>query len=146
MSVKLRGFTLIELMIVVAIIAILAVITHPLYTSTMQKSRRTDGMNLLLDVQKKLNYFYYDKNTYTDKIADLYPAGTASYLSTEGYYAVTILPASPTCRVTECFVLQAKPQGSQVPDGILELTSTDVRRRDKNKNGSATDANENSWD
>ena len=38
-----RGFTLVELMIVVAIVAILAAIGYPSYQNSVQKSRRADG-------------------------------------------------------------------------------------------------------
>lgn len=46
-----RGFTLIEMMIVVVIVAILAAIAYPAYTNAITKARRSDGVDALLNIQ-----------------------------------------------------------------------------------------------
>jgi len=51
--VKNKGFTLIELMIAVAIVAILAAVVYPSYQDSVQKTKRADGQALLLEAAQK---------------------------------------------------------------------------------------------
>ncbi len=67
-----RGFTLIELMIVVAVIAILAAIAYPSYQDSVRKSRRADAKAALLDLAQFMERNYTTANRY-----DQNSAGTA---------------------------------------------------------------------
>lgn len=58
------GFTLIELMIVVAIIAILAAIAVPLYSDYVLRGKLVDGLNGATFVRTKMEQFYLDNRTY----------------------------------------------------------------------------------
>lgn len=59
-----HGFTLIELMIVVAIVAILAAVAYPAYTDSVRKGRRAEGRTALLEVLQQQERYMTQNNTY----------------------------------------------------------------------------------
>ena len=79
MPKKMRGFTLIEAMIVVALIAFIAAIGYPSYRDQVIKSRRSDGMAALLELADRMERHYSDVSTYTKAdggdiaVADVFP-------------------------------------------------------------------------
>ena len=82
---QLRGFTLIELMITVAIVAILAAIAIPSYTEYVMRGRISDAIATLGDQRIKMEQFYQDNRTYIGacgapgtSVAPL-PANTANF-------------------------------------------------------------------
>jgi type IV pilus assembly protein PilE len=66
---KLKGFTLIEVMIVVAIVAILSAIAIPSYTEYIQRSRITDATSALSSMRLKMEQFFQDNRTYAGACA-----------------------------------------------------------------------------
>ncbi len=110
-----RGFTLIEIMIVIAIIGIVMTIAAPSFTEYLNKGRRAEAAGLLSEQAQILERFYSQKNVYTD----------ATGLSAgNDYYSIT-----PTL-TDQAFVLTAvrKPDSSMATDkcGDLTITNTGV--------------------
>ena len=99
-----HGFTLIELMIVVAIVAILAAVAYPIYTSQIRKSRRAEARQVLADLSLKEEKWRVDHATY-GTLADLGGAGTVTY------YTVTIASNTATG-----YVITATRKDDQVKD------------------------------
>lgn len=141
------GFTLVELMVVAAIISILAAIAYPAYTESTRKSRRTDAQGGLMGLASALERHYTQNNSYLAAAAGGADTGAPAIYHTETptdgstkFYDLTIAAATATT-----FTVRATPKNAQAGDGFMELTSTGIRRWDKNNNGNATEAGEDSW-
>ena len=115
-----RGFTLVELMIVCAIVAILAAIAYPSYINAMQKGRRTDAKSALVGAAGQMERYFTERSTYAT--ATLGTGAGAVYPSTSqnGYYTLTISASS-----TSSYTLRAAPAGVQASDACGAYTYTD---------------------
>lgn len=146
---KPQGFTLIELMITVAIIGILAAIAYPSYQDAIIKSRRADAMADLVNFQSAMERHYTVTNSYAgagggggNTGAPTIYATTSPSDGATAIYNLTILSSGDAS-----FALRATPvtTARNKDDGFLQLNSTDVRSWDRN-NDNAIGAGENSWD
>ncbi|GLQ94640.1 type IV pilin protein [Dyella acidisoli] len=115
------GFTLVELMIVVAIVAILAAIALPQYRKQIQKSNRTTAKSALLDLARREETYYSTNNTYTLNLVSLgYSSITNNSIqvpnSTNPYYTIAFsAPASSGSSATT-YTATATATGSQASD------------------------------
>lgn len=101
------GFTLIEVMIVVVVVAILVSVALPAYQDSLQKGRRTDGMSALMDVANRQEQHMLDRSTYTADMTDLGFAADPM-VSEEGFY--TVDAAAGACGdLGLCYTLTATP-------------------------------------
>lgn len=86
------GLTLIELMVVIAVLAILTAIGYPMYTEQVQKARRTDARNALSMIALAQERFYTVNGTYADALDKLeLPADLQAGASMEGHYDISIV-------------------------------------------------------
>ncbi len=130
MTATSRGFSLIEIMIVVVIIAILAGVAYPSYNNHVRKTNRAEAKARLLQLAQLEERTFTEKNTYTTNIAGLLGVSGTVYSgsnnSASSAYQITAA-AEGGKTIATTFVLSAVPQGSQTADtscGTLRLTHT----------------------
>lgn len=112
---KTTGFSLIELMIVMAIIGILAAIALPSYSRYVIQSKRVEGRAALMDTAAILERTYSDSNRYATA-DDTLPAA-AQTTSETGLYNITIAVATPF----QAYTLTAAPTFTDADCGSLNL-------------------------
>ena len=101
------GFTLIELMVVVAIVGIIAMIAVPSYNETVRKGRRADAKVTLMKVAQNLERCFSEKNSYQAAAGCTNHNNTAS---DEGFYTITAVQNATS------FALTATATGGQASD------------------------------
>ncbi|WP_334155487.1 type IV pilin protein [Tepidimonas sp.] len=104
-----RGFTLIEVMIVVAIIGILAAIAYPSYTRYVREARRADAVAAITRVQLAQERYRANNPAYAGDLATL---GITSNTSPDGYYTVAISGQSATGYTVTATAVSGGPQAN----------------------------------
>ena len=138
------GFTLIELMIAIAIIAIIASIAYPSYQEQVRSSRRSTAMGDLQSLAQALERYFNANDTYVGAGTVGGPptvyASESPIDSSTKYYDLTTAVLTGTT-----YTVRATPKGSQAGDGIIELSFTGARTWDENNDGTIS-ASERDWD
>ena len=112
-----RGFTLIELMVAVAIVGILAAIAFPSYGSYVRKSKRATAQAALVDMASKQQAYLLDRRAYSTALADIGFAAPQEVVNAYTFTVVADNAASPMQ-----FTATATPIGAQTAQGELSLT------------------------
>jgi len=121
MMKRIVGFSLIELMIVIAIIGILATIAYPSYLDQIRKTRRANAQADLVELASFMERYYSENFTYKDGAANPTLPFTESPKGDNGhYYDLTVV----TTLIT--FTLTATPINDQLADhcGTMTVTHT----------------------
>ena len=117
---KSKGFSLIELMITVAVLAIIVTVAIPSYRSYIERTNRTDGTRALMETAQALERCFSRFNAYNSNDCPV----TFPITSDEGFYEITGQVQAGG------FTLTATPQGGQANDtrcAAFTLTHTQVR-------------------
>ncbi|EGV16916.1 type IV pilin protein [Thiocapsa marina] len=93
------GFTLIELMITVAIISILAAVAYPSYQEYFRRANRTEAQSFLMDLAQRQQQFLMDARRYASSVADLnstIPEHVAKFYTITEPFTIVVSPPSFT--------------------------------------------------
>ena len=123
-----RGFTLVEIMVAVAVIGVIAAIAVPSYLRYVTDARRTDATVFLIEAAGEQVRRRAETNRYADDLTGLgYP--NATMLTPAGHYRVSVVPASTTASTFE-LVAEPVAGGPQAGDAAcpdLRINSTGRR-------------------
>ena len=117
---KSKGFTLIELMIAIAIVGILTMVAYPSYQESIRKTRRSDGVAAALAIQVAQERFRGSCRFYADTIGGADASGASAAASTvaggtssnEGYYTLSITGTTSG----NAYTILVSPTGAQTDD------------------------------
>ncbi|MFA0810493.1 type IV pilin protein [Microbulbifer epialgicus] len=131
------GFTLIELMIVVAVVGILAGIAWPSYLNHVRTASRADAQGALMGLAQAMEKHYTQNGSYAgaaaggkdDGAPEIFPTQAPLDGGTARYNLTITVGSDPST-----YVLRASPIGAQAGDGNLELHSSGIRAWDRDNN------------
>jgi len=134
------GFTLVELMVVVVILAIIVGIAYPSYRNYMVQTRRSDAQSILTQVSHTQEKFFSSCNRYTTTmnagtISSCDGLGYPNNLSPDGHYSVAVVgnTIAGAGTISTAYTATATPVGGglQAGNGALRIDSTGVRQWNK---------------
>ena len=129
-----NGFTLIELMIVVAIVGILAAVAYPAYQDYLRRGNRSAAQSFMMEVSQRQQQQLMSNRTYAQSLATL---GLTLPTDVSNFYTVAANLGVPSATdPSQGFNLQLTPTGMQAGDGDLCLTNTGSRTRNCQSGGS----------
>lgn len=121
---KQAGFTLIEIMVTVAILAVVVAFALPNYQDYMNRGRRADAAIALMKITAEQEKFYFDNNRYMDSatFAAEAPNWFNDFKSENGFYTVAVTSTDPTAN----YIATATPATGQPQVGDKDCTSLSI--------------------
>jgi len=114
-----RGFSLIELMVVVVVIGVLAAVAYPSYRTYVLKGNRASAQAFLMDASQRQHQYFLDNRSYAPDLATIFGSASPIPAEVSPYYEITVATAAgppPT------FVITATPHGKQIASSEPTLT------------------------
>ena len=115
MNTRTKGFTLIEMLIVVAIVAILAAIAYPAYQNYIMRTRRADGKELAMRIAAAEERYFTNFNRYSTNLTDDIHVDSTSE---KRYYTAVVT----TNNNGQTYLITMSPQAPQDRDKCADLT------------------------
>jgi type IV pilus assembly protein PilE len=131
------GFTLLELVIAMAVLTLLVTMAYPSYLEHMNKVRRADALGPLMDLVNRQEQFMLDHKQYAGSMTLLGYAANP-YITPEGYYSVAVVTAG--CGTTPCYRFTATPVSGKAQAKDAKCASLSINSAgSKTATGSASD-------
>jgi type IV pilus assembly protein PilE len=146
-ALRVAGFTLIELMIVVVIVAILLIVAIPTYINQMRESRRTEARDYLVELASREERYYATQNAYTSTASNLGYAGFGSGnpVGSGYYYINTPTIPDPNNASQPSFSLTAVPVAGKGQDKDTYCASFTVESNGKRTALNSASADDSSY-
>ena len=141
------GFSLTELLVALAILALLAAAATPLWIKQLERARRLDATDALVRVAVRQERFYFENGRYVraGELAAPPPAGLGIAGTERGYYELRL--QSPVGPIADGFTVEAvaDPQGPQAGDDQCSVLSIDSTGRRASENADGEDSTDACW-
>ncbi len=139
MSIRSNGFTLIELMIVVAIVGILAAIAYPSYQEYVRRGNRAEARATMLDIVQMQERFFSSNNAYQAIAAPpaAPPAGWKNWSGSSGAvkYNISVAVVAAAAGVPASFTITATPAAGYADPKCSSLTVDNLNTKTSSPHG-----------
>lgn len=134
MQYKIKGMTLIEMVVTIVILSIIVMIAFPSYMSYLRSTRRAEATVALLDLSTRMERYYAENNNSYTGASITGNLGLSSTTTSNGYYTLSIPTLSATAYTLQATPVSGTSQASDSTCGNFTLTQTGQR----NISGSGT--------